>query len=354
MPKMPKKKSFTFFPESYLAGTNHLSDEEAGIFWRMCSRIWSFQADQYSFIDDDDNWMFLTGLDRGTKLTALKKKFTVKNRELFSRKRKKNVFLMVQNGLFKSKRKVTEVSRQNSQNAKSRYIKEAYAKMEEDRSQQSRTDSGLPINLTYLKKKKNVAVIDIKSKADKKSIEKNKNINYAQMDKIAPLLAKYLTIDQVENIFDLIPDITVQYVMDKINITREKKPKSITAFFYAALVNDYKPPKRFVIDKQNSFLNIAKNRPLVREEYNLLSADEKKLFIQNEHVIPGGFMYKYIKKPKGTLTVSNRFVFDTMSIGDDIIKNDYAKLKKSNVLFASCFERVSYSPKLINIWELKK
>ena len=132
----------------------------------------------------------------------------------------------------------------------------------------------------------------------KRKLKLNKND-----DTCVSLLSSFLTEDQINKIINLFPDITKDYIKEKIELMNNStKPiDNKAAFLYSALIYNYQPPAKPIKSKptpHDHFESILARQGYLDPEQWEQSPDSIKSILQLEDCINGEKFYfkKNIKK----------------------------------------------------------
>lgn len=120
---MPNKSpAFQFYPDKWLAGTDHLSEKAYKAYHKMCCRIWLHTPTQFSFDDKISVWKFLTGISDDDLIQKIKNEIMNPVSPLFKFFKKKPTKLF-SNALKKEKKKQLKRRRQTQSAAKAMHAK---------------------------------------------------------------------------------------------------------------------------------------------------------------------------------------------------------------------------------------
>lgn len=357
---MQKGKSFhfSFFPEKFLAGTLHLSDETRGVYILMLCRIWTLTPTQYSFPNTDPMWRHITGINDMDKVNSIRSELMKPGLEMFLQIRRKSVTFLLQNGLKKERVKQKKNSLQKSTNAKGQKKQRVTEKRPLNGRSSARCDSVTPSLFLIPSSEKqqrapagSAVVRDENQKPQKKittkiselsNDEKKEKIHRLIWDILKPLLH----VNQIEKILHFMPGISIEYIQEKISITKEKKPKCSEAFLMSAIIQNYQPmepdSKEFKKKtKSQSLLRIAQNRPISEKEYNSLDENIRKYFEKKIIQDPSYDRHYLVSIPTKFECKIDRMSFKSFEIGDFIDEIHFAKVKE---YLKSNFESKPYKP----------
>lgn len=325
---MEKAYGYTHFPDKFLAGTGHLSNEDLGIYQRMLDRIWVFMPSQYSFPDKLDNWMELTGIHHRGKLKRIRNRFLDPNRLLFRTRKVKGGVICVQNGLKKNLDRIRAKSRQNSLNASRRYkdrpLKRNKTRALAVRPQCERTAIDHIILACFYNYTKSL---------EKESLRENKKLEKIKFrDKISESLGEIFSAEQAKSLGNLCPELTPEYVSEKLDLLKQRQPKNKAGFLFAAITQNYRASEKVESNSDDEEKKTAPaqkiKKVLDENEFQKLPAEKQADYVMQEHVVPDRNEYALTSKPEKIEDIFGEFIFGTISLGEHISEKDFNKLEK--------------------------
>ena len=380
---MQKPYSIRIFFSSFLSKSAHLSDVEMGIYFRMLGRIFRNSNNRYSFPNDDVSWSFYLGLESFEKLDFLRKLFLNKKFRLFSIVKRNNSSFVICPFLQKSYIENSSKSKIYSSNALCRDYSKAYPHaiaspiasisacpptppLSSSSSLSSPTPPLIPISpfiphltpLLPLPKKaranSRAESSDSKDLVEVSSVIKDTPSSpsvlfSSPLDVINNMLIPFLSKTQIARIITMMPNLTPEYVLEKINLTKSRNPSNRVAFLYASIIQNYIKPDNIKISSMDSLFLKAKNRPLSASEYSSLSPDLQSLFKIVPHQKPGVSVFKLISMPN-KIPASERFAFSNLKVGDEIDSFSFSKFCLNTQSF---FSRSDMQPETVFMYHIK-
>jgi len=300
----------------FLAKISRLSNEETGIYIKMLHHLLTHSKTQYSFIDTDTNWLYFTGLNDITKLKIIRKTFLNFRPYLFKTHTQDldNIITCV----FLKKHYLSQRRRSKIYSTNARC-----------RSKLITTPPAIVETITD-------TIITTSPSPSPSPLE---TINF--------MLRPFLSKSQIARILTMMPSITPQYVIEKIDLIKDLTFDNKSSFLYASILHNYTKT-----DSPNSSENLllkSKTNPISEKEYLSLSDELKLLFKAVQHQKPGISTYVLSKIPPKILA-SERFAFKNLTIGDAINTSTFLKLRLKTQLF---FTRNDLQPKTILMYHLK-
>lgn len=287
--KNKRYNKITFDPSQLIGELKTLDHKNSFYYLKLIFNVWENTTSQFSFYDISENWKKLLNLESDDFLEIRKNILA-------------NKFTSIQN-----------VVKENNGHALCEIL--FLKNIIEKKRKKSLTYSNNS-NMRFKKK------VYVKRKLNKISKEKD-DIELSKLE----LLSSCLPVLYVKNITKLCPDMTIDYIREKItiaaNIIKQKRSK----FLYEALLNNLSADDFSMSDK---LLKKAKERPLTKNEFKAIPSKYHDSFSIEKIIIPSqrGYTFTGSNSQYGStkILIDNNSEI-TLKNGLFISENDFNKIK---------------------------
>jgi len=255
--KKKRYKDIAFDPSQLIVELKTLDSKLSYYYFILVFNVWEKMTSQFSFYDTSENWKKLLNLQNDDFIEIRKKILSNKFTSIENGNKEKNgpaicEILFLKDIIDKKRKK----SKTYSNNSQMRFKKKVYMKK---------------------KNSKNL------------SPEENSNLNKLE------LLSSCLPVIYVKNIIKLCPDMTIDYIRQKIIIAANIIKQKRTKFLYEALLNDLNTDE---ISMSDRLLVKAKMRPLTKNEFTAIPSKFHNFFSMEKITIPKQDGYYFIGSDK--------------------------------------------------------